>query len=154
MGGDSGKEKSFGVIYPQVFSYRRILFLFLFGVIGVVAFIFFFDSSSTFAALAKIKDSPDLRKNQYRKVKFVNDFEFPVSVFFDDGESGSYLEDLGSKVSLELLAVIGYEFYATRIDSADKLLSKRVIDGISTYVFGWEGIYVLNDLFTFTYDTT
>lgn len=109
-----------------------------------------------FTSAGKILETHHHREDQYRKVEILNDFDFPISLFFEAyGDTGTYLVELRSNDSIQLLAVIGYEFYATRVNSFERLLTKRIMDGVSTYVFGpenppkqtWVIVLVANDLY-------
>jgi len=128
MGSDSIHHSAFSIRNYFLLGWNlENLFKFLFWLLFSSLFIsaIYFVVYDQKLLQSKISHLP---KNQHlKKVKLFNRFQFPISLFYEDGEAGTYLEDLGSSISLELLTAIGTEIYATKMDGISFYIIIRYI---------------------------
>ena len=121
-----------------------------FAIVGVLAICILFLLAIVFMAedvnLTNISNLSNWKKRNLKSdlavdplapriINIWNRFDHDISVYFEDGESGAFLSNVGPNEDLQLSASSGQTIYATHTDSWDRISAISVQSLLKDYEF-------------------
>jgi len=90
---------------------------------------------SYFILLLLFHSSNSLEEGQLH-VTFINLFDKTISVFYDDGKYGYFINEIPASQSVDINTFVGHKFYATFVGKLDRVAEVTAKFGQSIYYVG------------------
>eukprot|EP01035_Chromulina_nebulosa_P017509 gene17509-23068_t len=73
--------------------------------------------------------------DKLRTIKIANEYDFDISVYFEDGETGSFLANISPNNIIQVSALSGHRLYATDANGWDRLSDINIVPNKDKYSF-------------------